>query len=226
MEVMSSIYNLQHLQKLVSQGEGATLEFKRKANFPEKIVKEMVAFANSNGGYLLVGVSDNGTVPGLKFVEEEKYVLDRAITLCSKPTLKYSCHTVSVNNDRAVLIYQIFPSEKKPHYALEKSTHKWGKAYVRVNDKSVQASREMVEILRRQNKSEKGQKIFYGEKENRLFKYLETKNKITISEYCSIADLPRKVASKTLVKLVLSQVLNLVRDDRGEYYEFNQSISD
>ena len=223
---MSSINNLQSLQRLVAQGEGLTLEFKRKANFPEKIVRELVAFANSEGGYLLVGVNDNGSLPGLKFADEEQFVLDRAITLCSKPRIKYDCFTVPVNDNRAILVYQIYPSKKKPHYALEHSGQKWGKAYVRVNDKSVKASREEVEILRKQKHSDFGQRIIYGEKENILFKYLENENKVTLAEYCKIADLPRKTASQTLVKLVLSKVLNLVRDDRGEYYEFNQSLSE
>ncbi len=223
---MSSINNLQSLQRLVAQGEGLTLEFKRKANFPEKIVREFVAFANSKGGYLLVGVNDNGSLPGLKFADEEQYVLDRAITLCCKPKIKYDCYTVPVKDNRSVLVYQIYASNKKPHYALEHSGQKWGRAYVRVNDKSVKASREEVEILRKQRQTDFGQRIIYGEKENVLFKYLENENKVTLAEYCKIAALPRRIASQTLVKLVLSKVLNLVRDDRGEYYEFNQSLSE
>ncbi|MEQ8573732.1 MAG: ATP-binding protein, partial [Fulvivirga sp.] len=48
----------QELKRLVSQGESETLEFKRKVAHPEKIVKEIVAFANTKGGKLLIGVSD------------------------------------------------------------------------------------------------------------------------------------------------------------------------
>lgn len=62
---------IQTLRKLVAQGEGATLEFKRKAAHPEKIICEMVAFANTQGGTLLVGVSDDGNLAGLKFPDEE-----------------------------------------------------------------------------------------------------------------------------------------------------------
>ena len=48
-----------HLRRLVSQGEGQHLEFKRKASYPDKIVRELIAFANSQGGTLLVGVDDD-----------------------------------------------------------------------------------------------------------------------------------------------------------------------
>jgi predicted HTH transcriptional regulator len=49
---------------LVRKGEGATLEFKLKSNHPEKIVREVVAFANSQGGLLLIGVGDDKSIPG------------------------------------------------------------------------------------------------------------------------------------------------------------------
>ncbi|MCK5704374.1 MAG: ATP-binding protein, partial [Cyclobacteriaceae bacterium] len=70
---------LPELEYLVRNGEGQLLEFKLKASFPEKIVKEMVAFANSNGGQLLIGVDDDGRISGLKFAEEDKFVIEKAI---------------------------------------------------------------------------------------------------------------------------------------------------
>ena len=48
------------LKQLVRRGEGQYLEFKKKADHPDKIVREMVAFANSGGGELLLGVDDHG----------------------------------------------------------------------------------------------------------------------------------------------------------------------
>ena len=57
------------LRRLVSQGEGQHLEFKRKASFPEKIVRELIAFANTEGGTLLIGVDDDKSIPGVKFPE-------------------------------------------------------------------------------------------------------------------------------------------------------------
>ena len=70
---------LKELYRLVRKGEGETLEFKRKAAHPEKIVREVVAFANTKGGDLLIGVDDNGTIPGVKYAEEEIFVLNKAI---------------------------------------------------------------------------------------------------------------------------------------------------
>ena len=53
---------LQELNQLASLGEGPSLEFKRKVPRPERIAKEVIAFANTRGGRLLLGVDDDGTI--------------------------------------------------------------------------------------------------------------------------------------------------------------------
>ena len=75
------------LKNLVKKGEGLCLEFKKKADHPEKIVRELVAFANTQGGFLLVGVEDNGNISGLKFPEDEQYVIEAALSKYVKPEL-------------------------------------------------------------------------------------------------------------------------------------------
>jgi predicted HTH transcriptional regulator len=77
------VYNpwqVQQLKKLVAQGEGASLEFKRKVTNPEKVIREMVAFANTSGGVLLVGIGDDRSIPGLKFPEDERHVIMEQLT--------------------------------------------------------------------------------------------------------------------------------------------------
>ena len=54
------------LRRLVAAGENDRVEFKRKVAHPLKVAREAVAFANSGGGVLLIGVEDNRTLPGLK----------------------------------------------------------------------------------------------------------------------------------------------------------------
>ena len=56
--------NLQQLEELISLGEGHTTEFKKSLS--GHIGREVSAFANSNGGILLVGVTDDGQIVGVK----------------------------------------------------------------------------------------------------------------------------------------------------------------
>ena len=59
-----------NIKKLIFEGEGVTLDFKKTITRHEKIAKTMVAFANNKGGQLLIGVADDGTITGVKFEEE------------------------------------------------------------------------------------------------------------------------------------------------------------
>ena len=64
--------DLRTLKNLIEKGENASIEFKKKANHPEKIIREVIAFANTSGGHLFIGVSDDRTIAGLKYPEEDE----------------------------------------------------------------------------------------------------------------------------------------------------------
>jgi predicted HTH transcriptional regulator len=207
--------NVKELKNLVRQGEGTSLEFKLKANHPEKIIREIVAFANTKGGKLLVGVGDDKTIPGLKFVDEEEYMLVRAIERNCFPPINYDLERIAITDERDVLVFNIPKSQEKPHY-VQLENEENGKAYVRVQDRSVQASREVKQILRREN--EDGIKFTYGDKEKILMEYLAENQKITIEKFSEIAKIPTWLASRTLVLLVLSNVLKIQPDEVMDWY--------
>ena len=56
-----------------------------------------MAFANTDGGQLFIGVDDDGRISGLKFADEEKYVIDKAINDHIKPGIKYHSEFIPVN---------------------------------------------------------------------------------------------------------------------------------
>ena len=207
---------LQELEDLVSKGEGQLLEFKLKASFPDKIVKEMVAFANTNGGHLFIGVDDDGRISGLKFAEEDKFVIDRAIKSHIKPGIKYQFESIPINRKRTVLHYKVFENRKKPSYYLT-DPNKRGKAYVRVNDKSMQASREMVQILKR-SKIKKSYPVRLGDKEQLLFQHIEQHGKTTLDMFMEISGLSRFNASQILISMVVSNILNIEIGEKDDYF--------
>ncbi len=219
---------LQEIRNLVRQGEGETIEFKRKVAHPEKIIREIVAFANTKGGNLLIGVDDNGSIPGIRFADEEIFVLEKAIRQWCRPQMEYAVEVVHINGRKSVVHYKIKESERKPHYVLndepkqpsvQKNTfrkHK-GKAYVRFEDKSLQASPEVWKILKRGRKP-RDMKFTFGEKEKLLMEYLEKNAHITLSEFTRIAQLPRFRASHTLVLLVLANVLKIIPKEKEDIF--------
>lgn len=56
-----------YIQSLIQQGENNQVEFKSAGVRPESVAREVVAFANTLGGSLLIGVEDDGSVSGIEF---------------------------------------------------------------------------------------------------------------------------------------------------------------
>lgn len=205
---------VQDIRKLAKQGEGLRIEFKKKAAYPEKIIKEIIAFANTEGGYLLIGVDDNGTVSGQNFIEEEVFILEKTILEKIFPKVAYRITTLQLNSKKGIAVFYIEKSEAKPHYLMEDNRKK---AYVRVADRTIQASKEIWEILRRSRKP-KDIVFTYGQKEDILMKALEQQGKITVNEFTKMAKLPKFMASRTLVRLVLANVLKIIPQESEDLF--------
>jgi predicted HTH transcriptional regulator len=205
--------DIRDIKKLVLEGETDILEFKKKANFPEKIVKEIVAFANTRGGRLLIGVDDDSTVTGVKNYEEDIYSLNEAIANYCTPSIKYQLDVVKMNEKRAVLHYTIYESKYKPHFVKDGNNARNRKSYLRLADRSIQASPEMIEILKKRQHT-KNIKVNFGEKERILMNYLGEHERITLNTFSEIADIKRTTASKTLIWLVSANILDIeARED-------------
>jgi predicted HTH transcriptional regulator len=203
-----------NIRKIILEGEGATVDFKNRITSQEKIAKTLVAFANNKGGRLLIGVADDGTVKGVKSEEEEKYMLTQAGNLFCKPAIELTYEEVYVD-DRIVLVAEVPESQTKPHYALGDDKKWW--AYIRVKDKSVLASKIVVEVLKRENKDE-GTFIEYSSKEKGLLEYLENNERITAREYSKLLNLSRRRAQRILVNLVLAGVVRVHTTEKEEFY--------
>jgi len=203
------------LRKLVREGEGLTLEFKRKAAHPDKVIREMIAFANTEGGSLLIGVDDDGSIPGVKYPEEEMVVLTQSFQKHCRPSLFFSEWIIPISDKRFVLRYDVPVSSGRPHFFVEDKDHK--ACYVRVNDMTVKASREVAEIVRR-SKKKKDIRFAFGRVEKQLMEYLEQKDAITLEEFRAIAGLNRFLAAKKLILLVLANVLRITPTEKGDYY--------
>lgn len=203
-----------NIKKLIFDGEGATLDFKKTITNCEKIAKTLVAFANNKGGRLLVGVCDDGSINGVKSEEEEKYMLTKAAHFFCKPALEVIYEEVYVDQ-KMVLIAEIKESELKPHYALGEDKKWW--VYIRVNDKSLLASKTVVDVLKRGGSNE-GVYIEYTSKEKGLLEYLDSHERITAKEYSKLMNISRRSSHRILVNLVLSGIIRLHTTEKEEFY--------
>lgn len=208
---------LKDLKTLIRQGEGQQLEFKLKTNHPEKIIREVVAFANSDGGKLIVGISDDKEIKGLKFADEDEYVLQKFIEKHIYPAIDYEIERIRVEGEKEVLLFEIKSGGFKPHYVDLDNKPETRKAYVRVEDRSVQASREIREILKGRRKGN-NIRFQFGDKERQLMQYIDEHGKISLKEFAQFANIPTRVASRTLILLVLGNVLRVQALEEGDVY--------
>jgi len=213
--------NLSQLKRIVAKGEDQNLEFKRKANYPEKIMREVVAFANSSGGLLLIGVGDNGEIAGLKYPEEEEFVLKNAIAKYCSPSITYDYLTVKVTESRAVLAFDIHSSPDKPIFLIYNFKKMIGKAYIRQDDKSLQASREMRTVLKGTTR-EWNIGFEYTEKQQLLMQYIDQNGFIDVNTYADLVKIPAREASYILVQMTLANVLHIQPNEGRDYFTANQ----
>jgi predicted HTH transcriptional regulator len=213
---------LRELKQLVTLGEGVSLEFKRRVPRDSRIAKEVIALANTQGGRILVGVDDDGTITGLDDSSEQEFVLRRAIRRCTSPEVEIRTERVVVAPRRDVILVNVPESTQKPHHLIK--TRRSGDlsgddlpgdgtAYVRVEDMSVEASGESVELMESANATSG---VTF--EESLLMRYLDDYGRITVQEFAKLADISAEKASATLVSMSKANLLRLHADRKEDYF--------
>lgn len=215
--VQISDLSKQDLKNLISTGESSFLEFKHKVASPEKLAKEIAAFANSKGGKILIGVADNGEMVGIESYMEEEFWISQAAEDCCIPIPKIRIELVSISG-KDILLVNVPESDEKPIYVKGKKSRI---VYVRRADESVVASDEIVEVLKK-GSSEEGVTFEYGEKERLLFRFLNEYSDITVERFSILINTTTYTAAKILVNLVSARVLDLFEKDGVAHYTFSK----
>ena len=212
--------NRRELLELIEEGENIQCEFKRHFTTPEKIAREMIAFANTKGGYIIFGVDDDREVVGVDSEKSESEMIKDAAENYCEPPLNYSIDFIEVYG-KEVVIVTIPESDNKPHriqdYQNELDINN-SVVLVRVNDKSMQASKEMVRILRANSADLALKKYRIGQVEKMVFEFLAKYERISVKELSNLVNISERRASRTLVKMVRANLLLIHTKDNGEEF--------
>ncbi|KPK88205.1 MAG: ATP-dependent DNA helicase [Bacteroides sp. SM23_62_1] len=206
-----------YIRQLISQGEGLTLDFKYEISDARKIARTLIAFSNTEGGKLLIGVKDNGNITGIQS-EEEYHMIEAAAQLYCKPEVHFLSRKWDING-KTILEIDIPKAEKRPYFALSKEG-KW-LAYVRIKDQNILATRVLLKIWERE-KRKKGIYLKYGDREKILLDYLSMNQQVSLSKFCRIAKIPRRKAEDILVNLVLFEVIEMAFDENAASYHLKK----
>ena len=119
------------------------------------------------------------------------------------------------------MVATIKESQFKPHriqdYKKEFDINS-AEVFVRVNDKSVPASKEMVKIFQANYSNKKLINYSIGKTEQKVFDILIDRENINVSELADLANISNRRASRTLIKMVRANLLVLHTKDNGESY--------
>ena len=203
-----------YIKELIAKGENQNLDFKFEISDARKIARTLSAFANTDGGKLLIGVKDNGVITGIR-TEEEEYMIESAAHLYCKPKVNYTLKKWYIDG-RWVLEATIFKSQKRPHYAKD-DNGKWI-AFVRVADQNFQANRVILRVWNNNNNT-KGTLLKYGHEEKALIAYLEKNPYVTLSKYTRIAHTTRHIAETILVKMISLNVIDVQVTEKAVLYK-------
>ena len=204
---------IDRIKKYLIDGEGETLDYKQEISSASKIAKTMVSFANHKGGVLLVGVRDNRSIAGIRS-EDEKYMLELAASFYCKPEINLELEEHNIGG-KIILECTIPEGELKP-YSAKGEDGKWW-VHIRNKDKSLLASKIVVDVLKRQA-SNKGTLIKYGKNEEELLKYLEDNERITLQQFRKMVNISKWRASKILVNLISAGVIINHTYEKPEFY--------
>lgn len=203
-----------YIYNRIEEGEHQQQDFKFEISDARKIAKSLSAFANTDGGRLLVGVKDNGKIAGVRS-EEEIYMIDAAAKLYCQPTIECEMVTHQVEG-RTVLEVIVPPGNQKPYYAKDHDNKLW--AYIRIKDENILATPVHLKVWQQEG-TPKGSFVRYSKQEQLLMDYLTTNNRITINQYCRIAHIPRPRAENTLAKFIRFELIEPVFENHRFYFQ-------
>ncbi len=206
MKDIKAIKGKYYIHSLISEGEHEHQDFKFAITDAAKIAHSISAFANNDGGRLLIGVKDNGNISGVRN-EEDIYVIEQAAQMYCHPPQDVKMTAFSVEGGAMVLRAEIMRAERRPVFARDID----GKfrAYYRVKDENIVAPAIMVRAWQRKQ-ADDGCIFSLSDAETALLRYLDEWGMTTVDDYMRGAHISRETAEEIIVRLCAMDVLEFV----------------
>jgi ATP-dependent DNA helicase RecG len=190
----------------IKKGENKQLEFKKRLPSGESLAKTIVAFSNTGGGRLIIGVNDDHTIEGInedKIFEMEEKISSIIADSCH-PVILPEIYTLNVDG-KILLVVEVFRGNLLPYYL--KSLGKLKGTFVRIGSTNRKADELMIEELERQKR-----KQGFDEEENREYNLDELNLNIIYDEF-------KKQKKKANIQKLKN--LKLVNNIHGKDYPTN-----
>lgn len=184
-----------YLLGLIREGEHQQQDFKYRVSDACKLAKSVSAFANTDGGRLLIGVRDDGYLAGVRS-EEEIFMMHQAAYKFCKPEPSIKFDTFHVDG-RTIVIATVPPSDKRPVCAQNDEGKM--RAYIRIKDENIVASPVHLALWRESQKPQ-GSVLTYNDNIKKLLNVMEGCQ--TLNQIVRLSKLPRYKVITLLARLI------------------------
>lgn len=215
--MMRTETDTQYIHRLVTEGEHCHQDFKFEISDARKIARSISAFANTEGGRLLVGIKDNGKIAGIRS-EEEIYMIEAAADMYCQPKAEIETQTY-IAEGKTVLKVVIGEASAKPVCALDEENKP--KAYIRIADENILATPVHLQVWQHARKEE-GALVSFTEKEQRLLDALGEKGLLTLNQCCRLCKTNRKTMCRLLADFIRFGLVSPVFQDHQFYFKLNE----
>ena len=185
-----------YLQSLIKEGEHQQQDFKYKVTDAAKLARSVSAFANTDGGRLLIGVRDDGHLSGVRD-EEEIYMMHQAAYKYCKPEASIKFDTYHAEG-RTIVIATVPPSDKRPIMAIDEEGRQ--RAYIRIADENIVASPVHLAIWREAQRPQ-GTMMTYTDTVKQLLGTIQSE-RLTLNQVVHRSGIKRYKVIPLLARLV------------------------
>ena len=202
----------QYLQSLIREGEHQQQDFKYRVSDALKLAKSVSAFANTDGGRLLIGVRDDGNMSGVRD-EEEIYMMHQAAYRYCRPEASIKFDTYHVDG-RTIVIATVPPSEHRPICVV--SDNEKPRAYIRIADKNIVASPIHLAIWR-ESQNLQGSMLTYTDAVRKILDVLQDQ-RLSLNLIVKRSHIPRPKVISLLARLIRFNVVHWEYSDQQFWF--------
>ncbi len=213
---MSFFKRKSKLVSLIEEGEHQQQDFKYAITDSKKIARSLAAFANTDGGRLLLGVKDNGAIVGVK-TEEEYYMIEAAAQMYCKPEVPFK---VQKWKEKGTTVLEVIV--EKSHDVLHSAPNNNGKymVYVRVEDQNLLVNRVFLDAFKKRQKENLVLRV--SKPVELLVEYLNENETITFAAFCRKFHLKRDTAHRIMSNLLALKIINIHFTEKTAFYSLNK----
>ncbi|HIZ88142.1 MAG TPA: ATP-binding protein [Candidatus Coprenecus pullistercoris] len=205
-----------YIRALISEGEHVRQDFKFEISDSRKIARSLSAFANTEGGRLLIGVKDNGRIAGVRS-EEEMYMVEAAAQVYCIPAVEVDMRVYRPEG-RSVLVASVGPAVRKPVTVKEEDGSRL--AYVRIADENILATAVHIGAWKCAADSVPSKAVSFTHQEKSLLDIISSADTsgMTLSQICRRVTIPRRRVIDLLSHFVHWDLVEFCHDSHGFRY--------